>query len=741
MNLVKWLRKNNKKIMAIVVILIMVGFVCGSYLSYQSRRASGLQDTVGHFLNNKRITNKDLRHAQEELDVLRMLRADLLLRNQDIQGILLGELMFSERRTEPALINHVRQTIRTNEYRISEKQIADIYKHPWPGRLYWLLLSKEAELAGIRMPNEYVGNLLGSAIPQLSGGLTYRQLVGEIVNRQGVPQSRVLAAFGKLLAVLQYANLMCMSEDVTISQIMSGAQLENETLDVEFVKFDSAFFAETLPEPNEERMVEHFDKYKRFSAGETSVENPYGFGYMLPDRVQLEYIAVKLDDVAKIIEAPTHEEIEDYYQKNRSSFTEQVPAVPGDANSSPSTRVKSFVEVAATISGRLVKERIKTKAEGILLEARTLTEGRLEDSETDRDSLTAEQFKELAGDYRGAAERLTEKHKIEVRTGRTGLLSAGDMQTNEHLARLFLEGPGEFPVRLTTVVFAIGELEASELGPFDAMKPKMYENLGPARDAFAEIMEESSGQVMALLRVIAAEKASVPESIDYIFSTRAMVLDPNEEKAGEGIYAVREKVSEDLKKLEAMETSRSKCQEFKDLVAKEGWEDTIREFNEQHAKQTERDANDPNVFKLDTLTRLRRISRAQLETVSAQSEGEPLGHLLLNEIKTNKQFIDDLFALVPEDSNTVDDLPVIFEFKPAKSVYCLKSISVGRLYRENFERLKPMRLYRETRIQSQSLAAVHLNPENILKRMNFRPVKEAKEATDANKPEESEEAL
>jgi len=34
MNLVKWLRKNNMKVMAVVVIVLMVAFVGGSALNY-----------------------------------------------------------------------------------------------------------------------------------------------------------------------------------------------------------------------------------------------------------------------------------------------------------------------------------------------------------------------------------------------------------------------------------------------------------------------------------------------------------------------------------------------------------------------------------------------------------------------------------------------------------------------------------------------------------------------------------
>ena len=38
MNLVKWFRKNNKKVMAVVVVVIMLGFVGGTYLQQLGQR-------------------------------------------------------------------------------------------------------------------------------------------------------------------------------------------------------------------------------------------------------------------------------------------------------------------------------------------------------------------------------------------------------------------------------------------------------------------------------------------------------------------------------------------------------------------------------------------------------------------------------------------------------------------------------------------------------------------------------
>jgi len=739
MNLVKWFRKNKTKVMAVVVIVIMVGFVGGTYISQLGqRRRTGLHKPVAYFGDNKKITNYDLALAHRELEILKMLRADDVLRSigvpllhntPDLQPLLLGELLFSERRISPALINRIKQTIKANEYRISDKQINDIYRRPMASNIYWLLLRNEAQLAGIRISNEQAGNLLGRMTPQLTGA-TYSQLIRSLINQRGIPEKEILTTFGKLLAVLEYAKVICSSEDVTSSQIMHIASWEEERIDVEFVKFDSAVFAETQDQPTEQEISEHFDKYKKFFAGTVSEENPYGFGYKLPDRVQLEYIAVKLDDISGIVTAPAQEEVEEYYQKHREQFTEQVPSEPNDPNSPLIEQTRSYAEVASIISNQLLANKINSKTERILQEAKTLTEADLQDTEIEPQNLSAEQFEQMAGDYKGAAEQLSKKHKIKVYAGQTGLLSATDIQADEHLGRLYLKGYGYNPVGLTRIVFAIDELRVSELGPFDAPKPKMYENIGPMKDIF--------GQITAVVRVTKAEKASEPVSYNQTYNKSRLRFETTGEPAGKDVHSVKEKVAEDLRKLAAMDTAKSKAEQFIKQVAKVGWEDAVDKFNELYGQQAKQDESDPNVFKLQNLSNLRRLSRETIGTLAVQSAGNPLAQLIVNEGKKNKQFIEQLYSLVPQDSNTVDAVPLIMEFKPDMRYYCLKNIFVKRLEQEQYEKIKALQVYKEDLIQSQSLAAVHFGPENILKRMNFRPVKKEKEAAEANTPAEPE---
>ncbi len=739
MSLVKWFRKNNKKVMAVVVIVLMFGFIGGSSLTYLSQRSTGEHRTVAYFLQNKKITSRQLMIAQQDLEILKMLRADRLLQNQPLTGIFLGELLFSEQRISPALINHIRHTIGTSGYRISEKQIADIYRRPMQGNVYWLLLTTEARLAGIRVSTEDVGRLLARMAPQLFDGVTYTQIMRTLITRNAVSEDRILETFARLLAVLQYANLICSAEDTTAAQIVHAATRENQTIDVEFVKFDSAIFAKDQPQPKDSRMLEHFGKYRTFLAGDVTEQNPYGFGYRLPDRIRLQYLALKLEDVTPTVTPPTAEETEEYYQRNRDLFTDYESSDPNDPNAQPVKRTKTYPEVAAEISEKMLNERIDARADRILQDAKTLTEGPLADMNDASPDLTPEQFAQMEANYQTAAESLGKQYKVKLYAGRTGLLSAFDIQNDEQLANMYVKGYADYPVRLAKVLFAVDQIQASHLGPFDAPKPRIYQSIGPLRDSRPQTQIDISDRIMAIVRVVAAEKSVEPESLELTFSTQTLTFDPNAAKPDENIYSVKEKVTEDLKRLAAMETAGAEARRFIEQAEKDGWEDTLQEFNQLYTsrdKEDPNDPNDPNAFKIDSSTGLRRISKAVLEMLAAQSKGNPTAPMLINEFETNRIFADRLYALATPDANNLDALPTVMEFKPAMSFYCIKDLSVRPFWKEDFDRAKNMQLYRQDDVQSQSMAPVFLNPENIVKRLNFRPAKKRKEKT----PEQNDKA-
>ena len=70
----------------------------------------------------------------------------------------------------------------------------------------------------------------------------------------------------------------------------------------------------------------------------------------------------------------------------------------------------------------------------------------------------------------------------------------------------------------------------------------------------------------------------------------------------------------------------------------------------------------------------------------------------------------------------------------------IRNISINHLWKETYERAKGLRSYIEDHIESQSMALIHFDPDNIFKRMNFRFIDESKDDTEPNVPGDSEAA-
>jgi hypothetical protein len=167
----------------------------------------------------------------------------------------------------------------------------------------------------------------------------------------------------------------------------------------------------------------------------------------------------------------------------------------------------------------------------------------------------------------------------------------------------------------------------------------------------------------------------------------------------------------------------------------------------QHESDPESENNLDVPFKLESVTNLKRISTEAIERLALQSQGNPGSTWFVNEAqkwlsvdeaKIQRQFINHLYSLVPQDSNSVVNVPQPLKFNPDMSYYCIKEIRIRRVVREEYEQIKPLKAYSQEHIQSQSLAAVHFNPENILKRAGFRWAAEVQKTQEPNAPQDTE---
>jgi len=709
MSLMKWFRKHNTKLMAIFVAILLLGWVLGAWLQQVARRRGGMGSTIATYLDGRKMTQNDLMAAQRELDVLRMLQADVLLSNVDLYGVFLGQLLFGEDRSSPELISNLRRLIRENQYRISEHQLYDMYqRRGTPATVFWTLLKAEAQGAGMAVSTDEAGRIVAMLIPQVTQRtMQYGPYMRSVMERSQLSEQEILRVFADLLAVVQFAQFTCSMQDLTLSELSHSASASQEAMDISLVEIRAEHFMKDQNEPTPQAVAQQFDAYKDRFKGVGADDNPYGFGYKLPGRAQVEYMVVKMDDVSAAITEPTQQDKEDYYQDNNAEFTQKVPSDPNDPNSLKIDRVRTFAEVEAIIGARLRQSRTNTLADEILAAARDLSEAGLQD--VDIQAATEAVLKDKAADYKAVAAQLTEKYKVPVHAGMTGLLDARRFQEDEYLRRLYLRGGSASPTPLIRAVFAVKALAGGQSAGGEVAQTRLYENIGPARDML--------GEVVAMVRVVDARPAEVPASPDTSFSIAGLkingVADAND------THTVSKDVADDLKKLAAMPVAEQRAREFKDLAVRDGFPAAVKAFNDLYGQKAKKSPDDPNAFRIQNLTDMRKLFSMALQAIEAQNQANPAGEFLMRERYIERQFLERVYALIPPDANSLPQTPVVMEFKPDLAWYCIEKLSVERLWKEDFDRSKVMEIYRLDHLASQSLAAVHFNPQNVISRMRL----------------------
>jgi hypothetical protein len=718
MNLVKWFRKNNTKLMAGVVIVLMIGFIGGSALTYLLRPSSGDKNTMGTYRGHKiRYYDRDV--ARQELDILQSLGASQLLQRWDLAGLLLEEVLYPNAQISGELSLAAQRLVQQSGYRVSNRQLADIFKRDSSigPEVLWLLLREESQDAGIYITTKEAGDLLAKIWSSTNGGPGYSQIMMSVVNRYKVPETTALSTFARLISVLEYADMLCSGGSMTTAQQRHLVAWESDGLDAEFVQFKASDFADKKLVSPAAELEAQFQKYKGAVAGETSEANPFGFGYKLPDRVQFEYIVVKLDDVRSIIKKPTQQEAETYYQQNRDRYSSSVRSDPNDPNSRVNKVVRSYSEVADSIFKQLTREKVAAKAELILAEARSTADANLptigSGSGPDTNEPTAAMLQAKAVKYESVAQDLSRKNGIPLYSGRTGLLSAADIQSDKQLSQLRLMTRQDVGVAMAQVLFSVHELGDHATVVLNMPSAKAYRSIGPLQDA--------GEAIMMVARVVNAEKAAEPANLDVTYSTKALSFGPAKDDPNH-VYSAKDQVQKDLRLTAAWDQAKAKAQEFLELAGKDksDWKPAIAKFNDLYGKPLKAEPNDPNIFRLDRRDRVQRIPTSEVEVYTAQLANSSNAQSVMNRIHMEQALANRLYSLVPADANAAPNLPTLMEFKPDRSVYALKSVTVEKTNQQQFLERKNVMAYRNEHVEAQSLVMVHFDPQNIIKRMDFK---------------------
>ena len=740
MSLVKWMRKNNRKIMTFVVIFIMIGFVGGVGLQqFLKRLGTGSGAVIATFGDKERITPLDRYNAGNELKVLRSLYATELLRYRpsatggpDVKSRLLGYLLFPDSQAGAMVSMEMYQAMARRQLNVTSREIDGFFKQQQlPPDIVWIMLKAEAKQAGCVVSQEQSRATLKSIIPQITGGMMGQsveaaQVVNAVMNRYGLSEDAVVGVYGELLGILTYANIVTGGENVTTGQLRADAGRNREMISAEMVKFNAADLIDEDEEPAQEVLEKQFEQYKGRVPDDIDSENPYGFGYKLPDRVVVDYLIVKTSDVQETIKEITPEDMEKYYTANLEQFEETYKIDPNAPGPATDTRTKDFADVAPQIKRSITRERTDNLANLIISDALDIAEAAFDNLNIEEATAAELEAAAVKLKYGEVARKIIEKYKVVPSTGRTGMLSMADLANDRNLGMLSLEGQSQMPVQFVKMAFAVEELKATEMGRFEAAAPKMWQNIGPLRPRY--------GMLVAIARIVDTAKAEVPSDSNVKYSIKGAVVDPVD-KLEEASHSVLENVKEDCRLVSAMNVAKERAEEFVGLLGDNKWEEAVDEYNEIHF-----DPNDmtPGArLRSDNIRNQRRTSERELRNTKELVTDNPMAAGYVRRMIEGKILTDNLYGLIGAGKTASNDINNVMEFKPAAGFYVIKDVSRTEVTIEDYAKAKPMMAFQIAAMGSASGALTHFGPDNIKKRMNFEPVVDEPEEETEEKEDEA----
>ncbi|MDH4201722.1 MAG: hypothetical protein OEV87_02380 [Phycisphaerae bacterium] len=727
MHLVKWIRKNTSKIMVFVIIFAMLAFVIGQFgLKMIVDLMGGNNQLIGTYDDKHKIKSPDFIQAQNELTVLKMLMADRLLLAQSGSGYtgpLLASLLFPDSQFSGEIASQMKRAVQQGQLQMTQSELEDFFQQkPERPEILWILLNAEAKRAGCVMPKENALQTLRYAIPQMTGNqMDAAMLVSGVISKNNISEEQILRIFSDLLAVLSYANDVMNSQAVTINQIKAELGRSKERIDAEFVKIDANPFIDETAEITDEQLRQQFEKYNAAVAGNPTQDNPFGFGYRLPERVQLEYMIVLMDDVEKQIEKPTAEALEEYYSRNIDQFTKSEPSDPNNPDSEKIQKNLSFAEAQASIRRNLESEKTNTLANIIFNEIKDKTETGFET--VNFDEASAEQLQKAAGDYVAVSKEMVEKYQVPIVTGQTGWISRDGFSQDKVLNTLGIRR-GQQYLRLSDLAFA-ATMEKQQSQRIGVPSIRVWENIGPASGGFYSLEEQKYSRLMALVRVIGIRDAQIPDSIDVAFDTQGVTLN-RQQPAEEASFSLKEQVKQDVLTVRAMETAKTRAQELAAMAADTSWDDAIAAYNKKYATVedsndlTAKAAADEQIIDVETTKGQLRMSQTDAEMARRYMLDNPGMAQRIKDMIVRNMLNNQLYAMLPENTESTGTIEKPLVFDPQAACYVVKEVIRKPATMKDYLDNKAQTAFQLNGAESAGMALIQFSPEKILERMNYQ---------------------
>ncbi|MBN2377888.1 MAG: hypothetical protein JXD22_15935 [Sedimentisphaerales bacterium] len=745
MSLIRVFRRHQKKLMVGIVVVIMVAFGLPTVLLRSGCQPDPGADIIASYLDSggaKREINKRLiSQIMDEVQTLSTLGVNELFLQGKLSRVSglggLGEypvlaahlLIFTDERSSRLGVN-LKSLARRTLYQQAmqsgwaddaesmeriRKLIDELTSAAEPrGPIYYLLLREEAKRAGISASPEQVDSLLQACMD--SRGWNVSILRKE--SRRTIKQ--IKQTISDYLAIILNGDLVTKGSSVSEPELKKVVrdQLEIEKVTGSYVTFRSAMFADLVADPGAEEIEKQFEQYKSKQAGEVNEENPFGFGYMLEDRVQVEYLAVDLGEVSKLVKkknsalTPIEQEkqVRQFYEVHPEYFSRKIDNPAGDQQR-PSYEKVPFDEVADRALEMWEQDLARKMAEKVLTEGRRVSEQVW--GEVSRKNLSFAEMGEKAVSYEELAKKLTDKpdNQVEVRYGKSAYLSYADASDYLDFGKASILRRGQPSQSLLELMFTCEPLQGEDARVIGEAPMGYYQEIGPV---VAQEPGRGEGGTVYLVRIINVDKEREAVSVKDDGSFGAAENVPAENSESELV----ERIKEDWKNKQAFELTRKQAEEFAAKAGETGenWVTALLQAN----KSLKKDPNAPSAMDPLREGSLSQDRQMMMQYRQMAQNNPNMAEYVSSLISRQMQLLRKSMELAQQRSQDGNSGPAVLGVEGNLSCMVFKDLQVTTPSEQEYQRMKPL-VAQQLMSRNQGLLALsHYNPDNIEKRFGFK---------------------
>lgn len=337
--------RSRKWLIAGVMGFLTVAFALPSWFG-QGQGGGRVEVTKGTVFGSEPVTASEIERAKDEWQFLSEVEMNFMgVRVPMALRVFMGDLgQYQNAGPDEFML----------AYRGAMVGMAEVSRDPE----VWALLKREALKRGLRPSQDRIQTFLTNEV----------RIDDKTPPRIAEP---ITAMAPYIIAVSDLGDVLTRAIKPTRPQVQSDLARFLQSLDVTVALIDAGPLREKVPTPPESAARELFEKFASRPPGESDTRsNPFGFGYLQPDRVSIDYVGVPRSELARVSRGKLNDydwevEAQKYYQKNQTEFMTSAPVTTapsdgfslGGTGSTATQRLRPFAEVRELIVTRLVNER------------------------------------------------------------------------------------------------------------------------------------------------------------------------------------------------------------------------------------------------------------------------------------------------------------------------------------------------------------------------------------------------